>query len=107
LFLVQLEDELEQLIAKNQQQADHFQNEYDQFLSNLPEFESVLVDLRQSNVELWSEIHTYRSLLVNLLLINNQKTHESSLPIEERLRQIEQYTGFKLYADTKHIWIRI
>jgi hypothetical protein len=58
---------------------------------DIPELDCIIVHLRESAVSLWSEINTYRYLLLNLLSTSNDKSpqqiQKSPPPIQKRITE--------------------
>lgn len=91
----QLQDDLHKIIEQNRQRYELADREYKQLQNQIPELDCVIVHLRESAVSLWSEINTYRYLLVNLLSPNNDQSPQvissSAVPITKPL-PIEKQT---------------
>jgi hypothetical protein len=72
----------------------------------LPELDCIIVHLRENAVSLWSEINTYRYLLLNLLSPTNEKSSKSSstpsisidkpIPIEKSVITEKNIPGTKM-----------
>jgi hypothetical protein len=96
-LLEQLENDLHDIIEQNRQHYEISDREYKQLQIELPELDCIIVHLRENTVNLWSEINTYRYLLVNLLSSNNEKSqqipsHPIPPPPADRPKPIEKYT---------------
>lgn len=84
---------------------------------DIPELDCIIVHLRENAVNLWSEINTYRYLLLNLLSTSNEKPSSKIIPIEKtstkvrRKSSAQQYrdesTGFVVHVEDGIIWVRI
>lgn len=123
LRLEQLEHDLHQIIEQNRQRYEIAEREYQQLQMDIPELDCIIVHLRENAVNLWSEINTYRYLLLNLLSSNNEKTSKI-IPIEKTSSKdqvttvgtnakssVQQYrdetTGFIVHIEDGIIWVRI
>ncbi|CAF3376048.1 unnamed protein product [Rotaria socialis] len=76
----QLENDLRNVTEQNRQRYETVDREYQKLQRQLPELDCIIVHLRENAGSLWSEINTYRYLLVNLLSSPNDKPHKSSGP---------------------------
>ncbi|CAF1164782.1 unnamed protein product [Rotaria sordida] len=65
--LEQLEKDLHNIIEQNRQRYEISDREYQKLQIELPELDCIIVHLRENAISLWSEINTYRYLLLNLL----------------------------------------
>ncbi|CAF0879005.1 unnamed protein product [Adineta steineri] len=95
--LEQLQDDLHNIIEQNRQRYELSDREYKQLQSELPELDGIIVQIRENAVNLWSEISTYRYLLVNLLSSTNEKPQKqisksSSIVTSNKPIPIEKYT---------------
>jgi hypothetical protein len=61
----------------------------------IPELDCIIVHLRENAVNLWSEINTYRYLLLNLLTPTNEKSPQ---PIQK-----SSYSTLSTSTDDNHI----
>jgi hypothetical protein len=104
---VQLEKELGDLTEQNHEQDEQYQWEYEQLQVNLPDFESDILQLRNANVHLWSEIRTYQCLLINLSSLTEDRMTAASRSLEQTVIHIEQLTGFKVHTNNELVWVRI
>ena len=104
---MQLEKNLDDLVEQNHDEDERFQWEYEQLQVNLPDFESDILQLRDGNVHLWSEIHTYQCLLINLSSLTEDRIPSVSRSLEQTVRHIEALTGFKVHTNNELVWVRI
>lgn len=104
---MQLEKELRDLVERNHEQDEQYEWEYEQLQANLPDFESDILQLRDANVHLWSEIHTYQCLLVNLSSLAEDRMTAASRSLEQTVHHIEELTGFKVHTNNELVWVRI
>ncbi|CAF1480801.1 unnamed protein product [Rotaria sp. Silwood1] len=75
--LEHLEHNLHTIIEQNHQHYEISDREYKKLHIDLSELDCIIVHLRENTVNLWSEINTYRYLLLNLLTpTNDKKTHQ-------------------------------
>lgn len=131
MFVEQLEQDLHVIMEQNRQRYEIVEREYQQLQMEIPELDCIIVHLRENAVNLWSEINTYRYLLLNLLSTNNEKTIPIDKPMSKdkqfvsgtRLNQVntvgtkvqstsaQQYrdetTGFIVHIEDGIIWVRI
>ena len=104
---MQLEKELRDLIEQNHEQDEQYEWEYEQLQANLPDFESDILQLRDANVHLWSEIRTYQCLLINLSSLTEDPKTAASRSLEKTVHHIEELTGFKVHTNNELVWVRI
>lgn len=111
------------IIEQNRQRYEIAEREYQQLQLNIPELDCIIVHLRENAVNLWSEINTYRYLLLNLLSNNNDKpstkdkkvvstTRTTTVATKAQLPSTaQQYrdetTGFVVHIEDGIIWVRI
>ena len=75
---------------------------------DIPELDCIIVHLRENAVNLWSEINTYRYLLLNLLSANNEKTSTVRTKAASSVQQYrDETTGFIVHIEDGIIWVRI
>ena len=67
VVLEELEHDLHSIIEQNRQRHESSEREYNQLQTEIPELDCIIVHLRENAISLWSEINTYRYLLVNLI----------------------------------------
>lgn len=91
LFIDQIEQDLNNIIEQNRQHYEVTDKEYKQLQNEIPELDCIIVHLRDSAVSLWSEINTYRYLLLNLLSTTNEKSSHLSIPNDQKKAPIEKY----------------
>ena len=103
-LLDQLGTNLHHLTKHNYLELDQLNKEYDELQLNFPDVESLIIAQRHSNVHLWSEIHTYRSLLINLSSLTGETRWNSSSP---SMINIENTTGFKVHRHAGLVYVRI
>lgn len=89
-FSDQLENEFQRLNIHRQDELKRLNNEIDKIQTDFLDVESLINDQRQTNVQLSTEIRTYRTLLVNFSAIS-----------------IEQATGFEIHENSQLIWVRL
>ena len=123
--LEQLEHDLHGIIEENRHGYEKIDREHRQLQSEIPELDALIVHLRENAVSLWSEINTYRYLLVNLL---STKTEEAPVISRPKVKKPppplppppikckgkpagKQYrdetTGFIVHIEDGIIWVRI
>ncbi|CAF4390200.1 unnamed protein product, partial [Rotaria sp. Silwood2] len=102
--LEQLENDLRNIIEQNHQNYEISDREYKKLQIEISELDCIIVHLRENAVSLWSEINTYRYLLLNLLTPTHDKSHQqfqklsrsSSSPPPElnsnKIKPTEKYT---------------
>lgn len=102
----QLENDLQKIVEQNRQTYEKLDQEYQQLHNDIPQIDYAIVRLRENAVNLWSEINTYRYLLVNLF-----STEEKISPIKTQEKSSKQYrdetTGFIVHIEDGVVWVRI
>lgn len=88
---VELEEELKKIVEQNKNEIDKLNEQFENLKINLPSYESLLSNSKESNVHLYSEIQTYQSLLSNVW---------SDCRVEQR-------SAFQVFRNDQFIWIRI
>ncbi|CAF5195993.1 unnamed protein product, partial [Rotaria magnacalcarata] len=88
----QLENDLRNVTEQNRQRYQTVDREYQKLQRELPELDCIVVHLRENAGSLWSEINTYRYLLVNLLSSPNDKPQKSSGPCSPPLAKASTKT---------------
>ncbi|CAF3901245.1 unnamed protein product [Rotaria magnacalcarata] len=88
----QLENDLRNVTEQNRQRYQTVDREYQKLQRELPELDCIVVHLRENAGSLWSEINTYRYLLVNLLPSPNDKPQKSSGPCSPPLAKASTKT---------------